>query len=157
VAQTADTLVLALGNPLRGDDGVGAATLEALSRHDLPEGVDLVDGGTGGLETVLLFQDYRRVIIIDAAEMGIEPGKWRRFTRDEVIFQSGDQVMRSTIHDAGLAEALQLANALTITPDELVIYGVQPLEVGWVSGLSEPIWEAVPDIIAAVLNELNNN
>lgn len=156
VAQIADTLILALGNPLRGDDGVGAATLEALSRHDLPEEVDLVDGGTGGLEIVLLFQDYRRVIIIDAAEMGIKPGGWRRFTRDDVLFPSDDQVMRSTIHDAGLAEALRLADALTITPDELVIYGVQPLEVGWISGLSEPIWATVPDIIAAILGELNN-
>ncbi len=155
MARIADTLVLALGNPLRGDDGVGAATLEVLSRHDLPEGVDLVDGGTGGLEIVLMFQDYRRVIIIDAAEMGIEPGKWQRFTPHDVILSSGE--MHGTVHDAGLAEALQLADALTITPDELVIYGVQPLEVGWVSGLSEPIWAAVPDIIAAILSELNNN
>jgi hydrogenase maturation protease len=96
------------------------------------------------------------VIIIDAANMGVKPGEWRRFTPDDVIFSSDDQVMRGTIHDAGLAEALQLADALTITPDELVIYGVQPLEVGWISGLSEPVWAAVPDIIAALLSELND-
>jgi hydrogenase maturation protease len=73
------TLVLALGNPLRGDDGVGAAVLNALPA--LPPGVTGMDGGTPGLGLVLSLQGYDRAIILDAAEMGEMPGTWRRFTR----------------------------------------------------------------------------
>jgi hypothetical protein len=56
-AAPAGTLVLALGNPLRGDDGIGAAILEALARSEsLPQDVTLLDGGVAGLETALLMR-----------------------------------------------------------------------------------------------------
>jgi hydrogenase maturation protease len=49
------TVILALGGPLRGDDGVGAAVLKSLAKGGrLPAETDLVDGGTCGLETALL-------------------------------------------------------------------------------------------------------
>ncbi len=150
-----DTIVLALGNPLRGDDGVGAAVIEALAAAGVPQGVDLVDGGTPGLETVLLLQGYQRAIIIDAAAMGREPGVWVRFTPDEVVLPSEDSGLRGTLHDAGLAEALQLGKMLGILPGELVIFGVQPLQLGWELGLSDQVRAAVPQVCAAILSELH--
>ena len=48
------TLILGLGNSLRGDDGAGPAVVAALSHRDLPSHIELLDGGTPGLETVLL-------------------------------------------------------------------------------------------------------
>lgn len=67
----ANTLILGLGNPLRGDDGVGTAVITTLQNEPLPPDVDVVDGGTAGLELVLLLQKYRRVLVVDAAEMGL--------------------------------------------------------------------------------------
>ncbi|NCC35160.1 MAG: hypothetical protein EOM24_24580 [Chloroflexia bacterium] len=77
------TLVLALGNPLRGDDGVGAAVLNALP--DFPPGVTGLDGGTPGLGLVL-------------------------------SLRTPDSDLHGTLHDAGLAEALLLGEALGLTP-----------------------------------------
>ena len=74
----APTLVLALGNPDRGDDGVGQAVLRDLTeRGPLPPTVEVLDGGLAGLETCLLLQGRRRALIVDAADMGLAPGEWR--------------------------------------------------------------------------------
>ncbi|MFP4322811.1 MAG: hydrogenase maturation protease [Anaerolineales bacterium] len=149
-----DTLLLALGNPLRGDDGLGAAALDALAAEAWPAGVDLLEGGTPGFETILLMQGYARVVIIDAAEMDAAPGDWRRFTPAEVKLGSRDLYLRGTLHYAGLAEALTLAEALGVLPPEIIIYGMQPEHIGWEPGLSGAVQAALPGLCAALLDEL---
>lgn len=144
-------LVLALGNPLRGDDGVGTAVLRRLSQSQLPAHVTLLDGGTPGLETALLWQGYERVIIIDAAEMGAAPGTWRRFAPDDVQLSSAS--LQASMHQAGLAEALTLAQALQMLPPQVIIFGVQPAALDWAPGLSDAVTAAIPDLCTAVQNE----
>lgn len=147
-------LVLGLGNPLRGDDGVGPAVIAALQAWPLPPDFDLVDGGTPGLETVLLWQGYERVLIVDAAQMGLAPGAWRRFTLQEAQLQRAHNGLRGTLHAAGLAEAVALAAALEALPPSLIIYGVQPLATEWGMGLSAAVATAVPQICQALAAEL---
>ncbi len=148
-------LVLGLGNRLRGDDGAGPAVIEVLSRMDLPPQVKLIDGGTPGLETVLLLQGYGRAILVDAADMGLVPGTWRRFTPDTAEIKRSETAMNGTLHAAGLSEALALARALDLLPETLVIYGIQPKRLGWSSGLTEPLRAALPVLTDAIAGELN--
>jgi hydrogenase maturation protease len=143
--------VLGLGNPLRGDDGIGAAVIQSLQQRTLPAGVRLLDGGTPGLETVLLLQQCARAIIIDAADMQQAPGAYSVFTLDEVALKSGDLYQRVTVHYAGLAEALALGEAMGLLPREIVIVGVQPAAVGWEIGLSAPVQAAVEPVAQAVM------
>lgn len=150
------TLVLALGNPLRGDDGVGQAVVERLAAESLPPDVTVQDGGTPGLETVLLLQGYGRAIIVDAAEMGRAPGEWVRFTLKDATLTANDLHARVAVHYAGLAEALALGEALDVLPAAITIYGVQPLNLDWTVGLSEPVRAAVPALCAAILDELKS-
>lgn len=146
--------VLGLGNRLRGDDGVGAAVIEALgSMAGITVCADLIEAGTPGLETVLLLQGYEQVIIVDAAEMGLPPGEWRRFTPDTAALQTS-HIPAATLHEAGLAEALELGAALGALPASLVIYGVQPAAVDWQPGLSAPVEGAVGQVCAAVAAEI---
>ncbi|MBN1122669.1 MAG: hydrogenase maturation protease [Anaerolineae bacterium] len=151
----ATTLILALGNPLRADDGVGAAVIEALRDHRLPPDVELLDGGTPGLETVLYFEGRSRVIVVDAADMGLEPGEWRRFTLGDATLKSNDMGLRGTLHYAGLAEAIALADAMGALPPELIIFGIQPESIGWEPGLSEPLCAAVDIVAGKVLAEIS--
>lgn len=150
------TLVLSLGNPLRGDDGIGAAVLEQLETRAVPASVDLLEGGTPGLETLMLLQGYDRVIIIDAAEMGCTPGEWRCFTPDEVRLQSRDLYLRGTLHYAGLAEALNLGEALNMLPAEIIIYGIEPYAIDWEIGLSPAVTAAVPIVCDTIMEVLTD-
>jgi hydrogenase maturation protease len=147
-----DTLVLALGNPLRGDDGAGPAIVDLLAGN-LPSYVVVEDGGTPGLTTVLLMHGYRRVIIVDAADMGLEAGQWRRFGADAL--SAGDLHQIGTLHDAGLAEALELGRALGVLPADIVIYGIQPAAIGWEVGLSEAVKQAVQSVAHEIAGEVS--
>jgi hydrogenase maturation protease len=147
------TLILALGNPLRGDDGVGSVVLERLGGTAVATPhITLIDGGTPGLETALTLQGYDKVIVIDAANLEAIPGTWRRFTLSEVsLIQQAN--MNGTLHDAGLAEALALAEALGILPPEIILYGIQPESVAWEIGLSEAVQQAVPVVCEQIEQE----
>ena len=148
------TLILGLGNPLRGDDGVGCRMVEELMHPELPPGVQVLDGGAGGLGLLDLMEGWERVVIVDAAEMGQKPGEFVRFTPADVRLASASD--RFSLHHAGLSEVLALADALDRTLPEMVIFGVQPARVGWGEGLSPAVEAALPALIAAVLKEATN-
>ena len=146
-------LVLALGNPLMGDDGVGVRVVEELKGRELPSGVALADGGTTGLALVGLMEEYQRVIAVDAAEMGQPPGCVRKFAPSEVRFKATGDML--SLHQVGFGEALALAKALGVSPPELTIIGVQPKRTAIGEELSPEVERAVPECIRILLDELD--
>ncbi len=147
-------LVLGLGNPLRGDDGVGPRVVAELLRRRIPEGVEAVDGGIGGLDLLHLLEGRKRAIIVDAAELGRRPGEFVRFTPEEAHLVQSLASLSS--HTAGLADALALARALGQTLPEIIIYGVQPERMDWGEGLSPAMEAALPQLVEEILGELRN-
>jgi hydrogenase maturation protease len=144
-------LILGLGNPLRGDDGVGPRAVAELLRRGLPHGVEAVDGGTGGLDLLHLLEGWERAIIVDAAMLGRNPGEFLRFTPEEAHLV-GSLVSLSS-HTGGLADALALARALGRELPDIVIYGVQPERMDWEEGLSPAVEAAVPRLVEEILGE----
>jgi hydrogenase maturation protease len=146
-------LVLGLGNPLLGDEGIGVRAVEELKGLELPDGVTVVEGGTAGLGLISLMEGYQRVIIVDAADMGHPPGRVVRFTPSEVQLKTVEAPL--SLHQIGLGEVLALAKALEVVPAELVIIGVQPSRVEGGIGLSPEVEGAIPQIIRIILDELD--
>jgi hydrogenase maturation protease len=145
------TLILGLGNPLRGDDGIGPRVIEEVTRRGLPEGVSSLDGGTGGLDLLNVLEGWKRVVVVDAADVGREPGQFVRFAPDQARFVKPTDSF--SLHHAGLGEVLALANVLGRTLPEMTIFGVQPARVGWGQGLSPAVEAALPALTDAVLEE----
>jgi len=83
-------LILGLGNPLLGDEGVGLRAVEELKGLELPDGVTVAEGGTTGLGLVSLMEGYQRVIVVDAADMGHPPGCVVRFTPLEAQLKTAE-------------------------------------------------------------------
>jgi hydrogenase maturation protease len=67
-------LILGIGNYLMGDEGIGVHTANMLSETNILEGVDVLDGGTGGFHLLEYFEQYETVIMIDATLDGEKPG-----------------------------------------------------------------------------------
>lgn len=145
-------LVIGLGNPLRGDDGVGVIVVRGLAAHALSPDVEVVDGGTRGLGIVNLLEGRQRVILVDAADMGRTPGEFLRITLEGAQLL-GDEAHLS-VHEGGVRDALLLAQALEMLPEEVVIFGVQPANLEWDSTLSPEVEAALPSLIAALLAEV---
>jgi hydrogenase maturation protease len=144
-------LILGLGNPLQGDDGIGCRVTQELEQQTLPDNVEVMDGGTPGVGLLNLFEGRQRVIIVDAAEMGKSPGELVRFRPEDVTLTGSAQ--RFSLHRSGVADALALASELKLALPDIIVFGVQPGSVDWHDGLSPEVQSAVPEVINAVLNE----
>ena len=59
-------LILGIGNYLMGDEGVGVHLIQELEKEKLPEGVQLLDGGTAGFQLMEYLEQYPVVIMVDA-------------------------------------------------------------------------------------------
>jgi hydrogenase maturation protease len=145
------TLILGLGNPLQADDGVGCRVIEALEKRVLPDGVEVMDGGTPGLGLIHLLEGRQRVVIVDAAEMELQPGEIVRFRPQDVTLTGSTE--RFSLHRTAVADALALARELSLPLPEIVFYGVQPGRVGWGEELSPQVQAALPALVECILEE----
>src|SRR5271169_1314870 len=97
------TLVLALGNPIRSDDGVGIAALGCLEEDPrVPREVDLLEGGTKGLELVSYVVGTSRLLVLDAVDVGAVPGTIVCIQGTEL----GSLPGKGNVHDLALADIL---------------------------------------------------
>lgn len=67
-------LIVGCGNLLRADDGVGPILVRHLWERGMPDAVQLVDGGTAGMDVAFKMRGAERVVIIDASTTGSAPG-----------------------------------------------------------------------------------
>jgi hydrogenase maturation protease len=149
------TIILGLGNPLRSDDGIGIAVVEALREScALPDAITIMDAGTSDLEALLFMQGYHRAFLIDAADLGGEPGDWRCIPIHNISSIPEVLTHYGSFHHAGLKDAIALGQALEILPKEIYIYAVQPQDLQLSIGLSQSNSTATQEIIEDLLNRL---
>lgn len=122
----ASTLILGIGNPICGDDGAGPRLVELLAECPLPPGVVLQDAGLPGWELPNWLKGWDTVYLVDAVDMGLAAGCWRRFHPQDVKLCLQDE--NFSLHQPDLACGLALAQALDLLPKHLYIYGVQPAQ-----------------------------
>jgi len=147
------TLVLGLGNILLSDDGVGVRVAERLiERYHFPPEVQVMDGGTLGLDLLGYVEDADRLVVVDALDVGARPGTLARLVDDEVPAFLAPKI---SPHQMGLADLLAASRLSGHFPDELVLWGVQPesLDVGL--ELSPTVAAQVESLVERVLAELN--
>ena len=124
------TLVLGVGNLLVSDEGVGVHVIERLTEtYDLPKGVQVLDGGTLGLDLLYYLEGVENLLIVDAVEMDKEPGTLLRMQGDEIpSFLS----IKMSPHQIGIPDMLFAAKLRDLYPRNVVLWGIQPatLEVG---------------------------
>lgn len=78
------TVVVGCGNLLRGDDAVGPILIRHFWDQGVPDDVELVDGGTAGMDVAFKMRGAKHVVLIDAATTGAEPGTIYRMPGSEV-------------------------------------------------------------------------
>ena len=145
-------LIVGIGNILLQDEGFGPHVIEALQKVELPESVELLDGGTAGADLVDFICDRRKVIFIDAVRADVRPGSILRMTIADLTANLGHII---SLHEFGIVETLKVAEQLGCAPEEVVIFGVRPEQLSCGTELSEKVAAAMPKVIKLVLDELS--
>jgi hydrogenase maturation protease len=147
----ARTVVLGLGNPLMGDDGLGLAVLARLREGwELPE-VELVDGGTWGMNLLPLIEDASQLVLLDAIRTRAPSGTVIELERDQLPRYLAHKL---SPHQIDLKEVLALAELRGTLPERTVAIGAEPEAVELSTDLSPPLAGAVDAITLAVVARL---
>jgi hydrogenase maturation protease len=146
------TVIVGVGNILLKDEGIGVHVVRVLQEMSLAspkEEVEVVDGGTSPAAFDSA-EGVDKLIIVDAARGGGEPGTIYRFTPDQV---SGGPKLLTSLHDLGLLDSLRMMESLGNPPRETVIIGVEPAEVDWGLELTPALRGKLPDVVRRVVEE----
>ena len=148
---TKNILILGLGNILLGDEGVGVRVIEQLLSHSLPDGIEVIDGGTAGYELINFFEGKEKVIIVDAVKTNDTPGSV--YKMDLSVVQE-DETVQLSLHQIGLKNVFKMASLMDLNP-EVTLVGIVPKEYqDYKIGLSEEVEKAIPLAIETIYKEL---
>ncbi len=151
--QDGRVVVLGVGNVLMRDDALGPYVIHLLeARYEFPPEVDVVDGGTPGLDFLPYLHNARSVLVVDAVSSKGEAGSIHVYRKDEMLASSLPP--RITPHQPGIREALMAAELTESAPAEIVLIGVVPEDLELGTELTSPVQEAVEPVIEIVLEEL---
>ncbi|MBN1532090.1 MAG: HyaD/HybD family hydrogenase maturation endopeptidase [Spirochaetes bacterium] len=144
------TLILGIGNILQSDEGLGVHIVNELvaSGADVPEDVEIFEGGTAGFDLIPMMKGRERIIIVDALKADSEPGSIYRFRPEQVVQR------RSTysLHEGGISEVLETMKLMGYTP-EVEFIGIVPEDITTTDiQMSEAVKRSVPKAIELILN-----
>lgn len=148
------SIVIGVGNPLLGDDGVGIRVARELSRRfDNHTGVTVTELYAGGLRLMEAMVGFDRALVVDAMVTGAcPPGTVRCFAPEEL----GATRNLRCAHDTSLPAALAMGQMLGLSlPEEIRVWGVEAScceEFGEV--LTAPVEKAVPGLVEELARQL---
>ena len=136
-------VVLTVGNSLMGDDGAGPLLYELMQKEGIP-GWTVIEGGSMPENVVHQVRELtpRRVLIVDAAEIGLAPGEMRFVEKEQIA----DMFIMST-HNMPLSF---LMDELEKTVESVVFLGIQPHAVAFSLPMSQSVRQAVEKVHAGL-------
>lgn len=146
-------LVAGMGNDLCQDDGFGIVAVRRFVAAGVPDGVRVVEPGSGGISLVQELMDgYEALIIVDAVDRGGEPGTiylLETKVPDFAMLPEAEQrAFLADMHATVPSRVLILAQALGVLPGVIYILGCQPKQYGLGMGLSAPVERGVTEVLA---------
>ena len=144
--------LIGLGNLLMQDEGVGVQAVRALEEGwELPPELQVVDGGTMGLDLLPYIEGRDRVLFVDAVNFGREPGFIGVLENREVpaLFATKD-----SLHHLGLMDVLAAAQLLDTSPREVCLIGIQPQSLDIGLELSPLLQETLELLLHRIIGKL---
>ncbi len=150
------TIVVGLGNPMLGDDGVGWRVVGQLKEQAGVAGVEIDALAAGGLSLMERLLGFDRAIIVDASDLGdAEIGSLRQFRLDDLPDPNTGHLGSS--HETNLQTALRIGRLSgALLPEEVIVVAIETSHVyDFSDSLSPKVTEAVPKAVELILSLLD--
>ena len=145
--KTNSILILGVGNYLMGDEGIGVHIIQEMYKRQLPEYVDILDGGTGGFLLLGCFEAYPTIIFVDATMDG-KPAGTISLIRPKF---AADFPSALSVHDVGLKDMIEAVYLMEDVPD-IHLFTVSIEEINPMSlELNADVEEAIPEMVKRIL------
>ena len=146
------TVVIGLGNPLMGDDGLGLAALAQLqAQWSIPETVEMVDGGTWGMNLLPVIESAERLLLLDAIDTAAAPGTLQVLEQHRIPRYLATKI---SPHQVDLHDVLALAQLRGTFPAQAVALGIQPARVAFGNEISEVVACRLDELVRAAVMQL---
>ncbi|MBC8374396.1 MAG: HyaD/HybD family hydrogenase maturation endopeptidase [FCB group bacterium] len=124
MSSSPEVVVLGLGNILMEDEGIGVHAANHLQEHYhfKPE-IEIVDGGTSGLDLLTFFGPEKSILIIDAVNFDMAPGTVAKLEDDAILAQLDPKV---SLHHLGLSDLIGVAELTDRKAKRMTLLGIQP-------------------------------
>lgn len=152
VLHPAEVTILGVGNVILRDEGFGVRVAEYLDSHyDWPDNVQIVDGGTLGIELTQYVTGTEKLLVIDSINGHAAPGTVFRFENDAVMAHFQDKL---SAHEVGIQDVLALLTVTGHKIPDVVVIGAQPYDLEAGVELSDGMKAIFPQIVERALGEL---
>ena len=145
-------LIMGVGNYLMGDEGIGVHLIQNLAKTNLPDYLDILDGGTGGFLLLSCFQVYPTIIFVDATMDG-KPAGTISLIRPKF---ASDFPSALSVHDVGLKDMVEAVYLMDKVPDihlfTVSIEEINPMTIE----LNPKVEAAIPELIERILEHSKN-
>jgi len=148
------TLIIGVGTEYRNDDAVGLIVARIIEDLAVPN-VSVVEESGEGVALMHTWEQAERVILIDAVSTDAEPGTIFRIEANREPISS--KLFRSSTHQFGPAEAVELSRALHELPASLIIYGIQGSRFDFGAEVSDVVRKAADQVVTRILQELTSS
>lgn len=136
--------VVGVGNIIMQDEGFGVRVAEYLQKiTDYPDFVQILDGGTLGMDLMPYISGTKKLLLIDAMNIDAPIGSFHCFTGDELHAYFKNKI---SVHDLGVNDMLAILKLTDNPIEEVYVMGVKPDVVSMGIGLTAPIEQAVPKV-----------
>ena len=149
---TPPVTILGVGNVILKDEGFGVRVVEYLDKnYEFAENVQLIDGGTLGIELTKFITGTKKLLILDSINSGGEKGKIFKFENDEVLAHFEDKL---SAHEVGVKDVLALLQVTGKAPEKVVVIGAEPYDLGAGVGLSKEMFALLSKVADDALKVL---
>ncbi len=136
------TGILGVGNYLMKDEGFGCHVISYIEKNmKIPQGIEILDGGSAGIQLLPFFRNCNRLLIIDAIKMEEPPGTLVTFSKSD--FQTVAHGQRTSPHQIGILELLAIMEFDGSMPDTSFLCAV-PKEISEGVELTPELQAQVP-------------
>jgi hydrogenase maturation protease len=144
--------VIGLGNILMRDEGIGVHTVNRFrDRYSVPDFVELVDGGTCGLDLMPVIEGREKVLLVDAVNFEREPGYIDELVNDDLAVRFS---VKASLHHLGLMDVLSIVRLADAMPGEIRLIGIQPKTIELGLDLTEEIQGKIDLLVQRIVVRL---